>query len=298
MAWRVFPYVRSRAFNLNGLAHKMTFELDYSFTDSTQPLSAIPQWNEFDDNAQERFRNRFVTNTFNGTLPDTFDPRFYAVRTGAAHYVTSPYHEMVDDQQVARFAIRQRLQTKEGPPDRMRIKDWMTLDLEAAFFPDADRDNFGEDFGLLGGRYRWNVGSRTSILANAYYDLFDDAQQLWNIGVLSQRTRRGSIYLGLRQVKGASLDSQIATASYTYQMSPKWLSTAGTAYDFGDGRNIGQSITFTRVGADFLIHFGANYDQSKGNAGIAFAIEPRFLGSKSSPATFSPLLSDQVPTNR
>jgi hypothetical protein len=298
MAWRVYPYVRSRAFNLNGLAHKVVFEVDYSFTDSTQPLSAIPQYNEIDDNAQERFRNRFLTNTFGGTLPAAYDPRFYAVRTGAGRYVSSPWHELIDDQQVARFAIRQRLQTKEGPPDRLRTKDWMTLDLEASFFPDADEDNFGEEFGLIGGRYRWNVGSRTSILANAYYDLFDDAQQLWNVGVLSQRTRRGSVYLGLRQVRGVDLDSLIATASYSYQMSPKWISTLGTAYDLGDNRNIGQSLTITRVGADFLIHLGANYDQSKDNAGIAVAIEPRFLGLKNSNTKLAPLLGDQVPTNR
>jgi hypothetical protein len=177
---------------------------------------------------------------------------------------------------VARFAIRQRLQTKEGPPDHMRIKDWMTLDLEAAYFPQSERDNFGEDLGLLGARYRWNVGARTSILANASYDLFNGAQELWNVGVLSQRTQRGSIYLGVRQIKATGIDSQILTASYTYKMSPKWISTFGTAYDLAEGRNAGQSLTFTRVGADFLIHFGANYDQSKDNAGIALAVEPRF----------------------
>lgn len=298
MMSRIFPYIQSRAFNLNGLAHKILFEVDYSLTDSTQPLSAIPQYNEIDDNAQERFRNRFVTNTFNGNLPATFDPRFYAVRTGAGLDVTSPYHELVDDQQVVRFAVRQRLQTKEGPPDRLRTKDWMTLDLESAFFPNADRDNFGEDFGLLGARYRWNVGSRTSILANAYYDLFDDAQQLWNFGILSQRSRRGSLYLGLRQVKGAGLDSQIATASYTYQMSEKWYSMFGNSYDIAEGRNIGQSLTITRAGESFLFHIGANYDQSKGNAGIGIAVEPRFLGAKNSSTRLSGLLGDQVPTNR
>ena len=40
----------------------------------------------------------------------------------------------------------------------------------------VERDNFDEDFGLLSARYAWNVGDRTSFLASAYYDLFDDAQ--------------------------------------------------------------------------------------------------------------------------
>ncbi|MGE3313491.1 MAG: hypothetical protein AB7O26_00155, partial [Planctomycetaceae bacterium] len=274
--WRVYPSVQSRVFNLNGLAHKMLVEAGYGWTDSTTDLNDIPQYNEFEDDAQERFRQRFLVNTYGGTLPGIFEPRFYAVRTGAGSSVTAPWHELVDDQQVARFALRQRLQTKVGPPERRRIKDWMTLDLEASYFPSEARDNFGEEFGLLGARYAWHVGDRTSLLANATYDLYDDAQQLWNVAVLSQRSERGSVYLGVRQIKGAGgLDSQTLTASYSYIMSPKWISTLGTAYDLGENQNRGQSFTVTRVGLDFLMHIGASFDESKDNAGIAISFEPR-----------------------
>jgi hypothetical protein len=276
MVWKAFPFVRSRLFNLNGLAHKMLFEAGYAYTDVNQGLSTIPQFNEFDDNSQERFRQHFVTSTFGGTLPAEFSPRGYAVRSGTGLEVTSPYHELVNDQQVARLAWRHRLQTKVGPPGRMRIKDWMTFDMEASYFPKSARDNFGEELGLLGGRYLWNVGDRTSLTASAYYDLFDDAQQLWNFGVFNQRSSRGSVYFGLRQVKGAGLDSQIVSTSYSYQMSPKWVSTLGTSYDLGENRNLGQSATVTRIGADFLFHLGINYNENKDNAGIAFMIQPRF----------------------
>ncbi len=295
--WRVFPHVSSRAFNLNGLAHKIRLEGEYSWIESSRDLSEIPQYNEIDDNAQERFRERYPFNTFGfagfpGTtmLPPMFDPRFYAVRTGAGASVTAPWHELVDDQQVFRMAMRQRLQTKVGPPERMRIKDWMRLDLEASYFPNPGRDNFGEEFGLLAGHYRWNVGERTSLLADAYYDLFAGAQELWSVGVLSQRSTRGSAYVGVRQVKAATLDSQILSASYSYRMSPKWVSTAGTAYDLGEGQDRGQSLTVTRIGLDFLIHVGANYDRSKDNAGFAIAIEPRFGPFDASSTQLSSLL--------
>lgn len=297
MVWRIFPYVWSRIFNLNGLAHKMVFDADYSLTDVSRPLDEIPQYNEFDENSQERFRQRFLVNTFGsgglppiGGLPPEFDPRFYAVRSGAGRTVTAPYHELVNDQQVLRLGWRHRLQTKAGPPERLRIKDWMTLDLEASYFPKSDRDNFGEDFGLLGARYNWLVGDRTRLLANAYYDLFDDAQQLWNVGLLSQRSTRGSVYAGLRQIKAAGLDSQILTASCSYRMSPKWISTIGTAFDIGENKNRGQSLTITRIGADFLVHFGANFDASKDNAGFAIAIEPRFGAFDTSSMRLSSLL--------
>jgi len=292
--WRVFPDVQSRVFNLNGLAHKILLEGDYSWTDATAGLNEIPQYNEIDDDAQERFRQRFLVNTYGGVLPSIYEPRFYAVRTGAGLPVTAPWHELVDDQQVARVALRQRLQTKVGPPDRMRIKDWMTLDLEASYFPNPSRDNFGEEFGLLGARYAWHVGDRTSLLANAAYDLYDDAQQLWNVAVLSQRGERGSVYVGLRQIKGnAGLDSQILTASYSYVMTPKWISTFGTAYDLGENQNRGQSFTITRVGLDFLLHIGASFDESKDNAGIAISFEPRIGPFGGSSTQLGSLLSGE-----
>ena len=277
---RVFSDIQSDIFNLDGLAHKVVLDADYSYAGSTRDLSQIPQWNEFDDNAQERFRSRFFLNEFGGVLPGQFDPRFYAVRTGAGSNVTSPYHELVDDQQVLRLGMRQRLQTKVGPPDRQRIKDWMLLDLGVSYFPSANRDNFGESFGLFRSRYIWNVGDRTSIIAGSLYDFFDNGQQLWHVGVQNQRGLRGSVYVGLRQIKGGPIDSRIVTTSYSYAMSPKWVSTMSAAYDLAEGRNRGESLTVTRVGEWLLFHVGAHYDASKNNPGIMFSIEPR-LGGRS-----------------
>ncbi|MBI5760778.1 MAG: hypothetical protein HZA46_19840 [Planctomycetales bacterium] len=274
--WRAFPNVWSDIFNLHGLAHKMVLDADYSFSESNQDLGAIPQFNEFDDNAQEQFRRRFLFNTFGGTLPGVFDPRFYAVRAGVAHSVTAPYNELVTDQQVLRLGWRHRLQTKVGPPENQRIKNWMTLDLESSFFPNSTRDNFGQAFGLYGARYNWFVGDRTTLTASSYFDTFDNAQQLWSVGVMSQRTTRGSIYAGLRQVSGAGLQSQILTASYNYSMSPKWISSFSTAYDLGQKHDLGQSVSLTRVGADFLIHLLAMRDPNKDNVSFGVSVEPRF----------------------
>lgn len=293
--WNVNPDVHSDTFNLNGLAHKIRLEAEYSWTDTTRDYSTIPQYNEIDEDAQERFRQRFLINTFmGGPLPAQFDPRFYAIRSGAGLDVASPYNELVSNQQMLKLAIRQRLQTKVGPPQNLRIRDWMTLDLEGTFYPNAERDNFGKDLGLLGARYAWNVGERTSLLASALYDLFEPGQNLWNFGILTQRGERGSLYLGVRQVKGGPLDSQIMTASYSYRMSPKWISTVGTGFDLKEHRNIGQSFTLTRVGADFLIHLGGNVDTSKGNAGLQLSVEPRF-GNRRVLNSGNPQLNNLLP---
>jgi len=273
--WKIFPHVRSTIFNLTGLAHKMTFDFDYSFTDSSENVARIAQYNDLDDNAQERFRQRFPVNTFGGALPAVLNPRLYAIRSGAGSLVSAPWHELVDDLHVLRFGWHHRLQTKVGPPNRQRIRDWMTLDLDAAFFPNQ-MQNFGDDFGLYSARFQWLLSERTTIVANALYDSFDGGQQLWNAGIISQRSARGSTYLGVRQVKAQGFDSQILTASASYLMSPKWVGTASTAFDIAEGQNRGQSFTLTRIGADFLVHVGASYDRSKDSVGVALALEPRF----------------------
>ncbi len=291
-ATRVFPFVRNEILNLNGLAHKHDTFLEYAFTQSSRGLNDIAQYNEIDDNSQERFRARYTTQIFPGVIPAEFNPRNYALRNGAGLWTSAPYHEVADDFQALRIGFRDRLQTKVGPADAPRIRDWMIWEYGASYFPQASRDNFGQDFGLLYNHYRWNVSDRTSVLADANWDLFQTAQNLWSVGVLSQRSLRGSVYLGFRHVKATGyLDSQTLIGSYSYQMSPKWISTASYAYDVAASEARGSSLTVSRVGLDWILHFGLGFDFSKNNVGLGVSFEPRF--GPPSPTNLSYLLGIQ-----
>ncbi len=276
-ASRIYPFVRSDVFNLNGLAHKHDTLLEYSLTNSSRGISDIPQYNEIDENSQERFRTRYTTQIFPGVIPAEFNPRNYAIRAGAGLWASAPYHELADDFTALRIGFRDRLQTKVGPAHAPRIRDWMVWEYGASYFPRPDRDNFGTDFGLLYNHYRWNISDRTSILTDASLDLFDRAQNVWSVGVLSQRSLRGSVYLGFREVTAERyLDSQTAIGSYSYQMSPKWISTASVAFDTAVGESRGSSLTVSRIGLDWILHFGLGLDFSKDNVGFGISLEPRF----------------------
>ncbi|MCA9057501.1 MAG: hypothetical protein KDA85_03345, partial [Planctomycetaceae bacterium] len=176
MASKVMPFVRSDIFNLNGLAHKSETFFEYSYTDSTRGINEIPQYNEIDENSQERFRTHYTTQIYPGAIPAQFNPRNYAIRNGAGLWVSAPYHELADDFQVLRLSFRNRLQTKAGPPGSQRIRDWMMWESGFSYFPDASRDNFGEDIGLIYSHYRWNISDRTSLLTDSMWDLFSNAQ--------------------------------------------------------------------------------------------------------------------------
>ncbi|MEQ9409294.1 MAG: hypothetical protein RIK87_16280 [Fuerstiella sp.] len=291
-ATKIMPFIRSDLWNLHGLAHKSDNFVEYRITDVSRNLNEIPQMNEIDDNANERGRIRYTIQDFGGLVPAEFDPRFYAVRNGAGLWVSAPYHELAEDQQVVRLVSRNRLQTKVGPPGARRIRDWLIWETGLSYFPNAAADNFGEDFGLIFGNYRWNINDRTSILADGILDLFENSQDVWSIGVLSQRSTRGSLYVGFRQVKAQNfLDSQTLVASYSYQMSPKWISTGAVAYDVAAGESRGSSLTFSRIGLDWILHVGFGIDTSKDNVGVALAVEPRF--GPPSPTNLSYLLGLQ-----
>ena len=278
MASKYMPQVYSPIFGLNGLAHKMVFDADYYYAESTESLGRIAQYNEFDEDAQERFRTRLITNSFGGMLPAQFEPRNYALRSGAGRSVTAPWHELVDDQHAVRLGWRHRLQTRVGNPQAPRIYDWMTLDLEASVFPNAERDNFGETVGLISADYAWNVGPQTSLLANTVFDVFDMGQRIWNVGVLSQRNQRGSIYLGVRGINAGPIDTALLVASMSYHPSEKWIMTAGTAYDVVENLDRGQTFTVTRVGEYLMLVVGAGYDRSRNAWSLNFSIQPKFGG--------------------
>ena len=282
---RVWRGVRSRTLGLNGLAHKVRLEAEYRATGTSAPLGEFAQYNPLDDDPQQQYRARIPRSILD--LPPGFpapaeiDPRIYGVRTGVGLDVTSPVWELVQDQQVLRLAARQRLQTKVGAPGFERIKDWMTLDLSAAVFPNADRDNFGETFGLVSADYAWNVGDRTRFTAGATYDFFEGAPQQWDVGFLTQRTRRGSAYAGVRHVEAFGIDATQLIGSYSYRMGPKWASTASAFMDLDNADNSGTSLTLTRIGADFNVSVGVRHNNIRDDTGLIFQIEPRFASSRS-----------------
>ncbi|MGA2061931.1 MAG: hypothetical protein ABSG67_15705, partial [Thermoguttaceae bacterium] len=277
--WSIDPSIKSELFNVNGIAHKVVFEAEFAFADSSQNLDLLPLYNPLDDNSVEAERQRFRIYSYNSppnVFPVELDERYYAVRTGLGSWVTAPSMEVVDDLAVFRLGARQRWQTKRGTPGNEHVIDWITLDANISLFPDPNRDNFGQVPGLANYDFVWHVGDRLSILSDGIFDFYNQGEKMFSVGAFLSRPPRGSFYLGYRQVEGP-IDSRVVTLSYTYWMSPKWISTFGTTFDFGQEGNIGQSFSITRVGESLLVNLSFTVDPSRNDWGVGFSIEPRFL---------------------
>ena len=274
--WAVFPDFHDPLFNLHGLAHKVVFDTEFTYADSNKNFGDLPLYDSLDDIAITDFRRRIL-----GTLPPVitnanFFPTTYALRSGLQSWVTSPTTEIADDLVTLRAGMRHRWQTKRGTPGQQHIVDWLTIDSNVTWFPDQNRDNFGADFGLFDYDVRWHLGDRFTILSDGAADFFGDGLHMFSGGVLLNRPSRGSAYLGVRTINGP-IKSNALVGSYSYRFSPKWISTAGTAIDFSDAGNIGQSFSITRIGESLLVTLGFNVDEGKDNVGAKLMVEPRFL---------------------
>ena len=170
-------------------------------------------------------------------------------------WVTAPSMEIADDMEALRLGVHQRWQTKRGPPDDMHIVDWIEFNTDVTVYPDPSRDDFGETFGMLDYNFRWHVGDRLTLVSDGLFDFFSLGQDEVTLGAFLTRPPRGSLYVGVRSLQGPINDTMISM-SYSYLMSPKWISTYGISYDLSDTKNVGQLLRITRVGESLLISGG------------------------------------------
>lgn len=310
MAWRRFPRVSSELLNVHGLNHKINFDVDARFAYSNLPLNRIGIQDKLDDNTYEFVRRYFaLTNFAGGLLPKQYDPRFLTLRRAIDPITgTTDIQSSID---TIRFDIHQRLQTRRGPEGRRRTVDYMILDLTSTYYPNADRDNFGKPFGQNMYNYEWYVGDRTSIISYGWLEFFTITGRTLvsqgnpvrsndpfsfkvnTTGISMSRPPRANLFIGYSIINTGPINTAALNLNYSYQLSPKWYSTYGTSYDFGNKILLGSFFSVTRIGADFLTSIGINIDPQRNNTTFGLEITPRLspnihIGSASAAGRFDP----------
>jgi hypothetical protein len=154
--------------------------------------------------------------------------------------------------------------------------DVVALDVDFTVFPKADRDNFGEEVGVIDYDFRYHVGDRLTVLSDGYFDVFSQGLKMISLGTLISRPGRGDAYIGLLSIEGP-ISANVLNGYTNYRLSEKWIVRGGAAFDFGETGSIGQSLGLTRIGESALINVGVNIDHGRDNVSFSFNIEPRFF---------------------
>lgn len=294
MAWRVFPGVESELLNLHGLGHKINFDVDYRTTYSNVDIGRIGVQDTIDDSTYEFVRRYFAMEQYGTILPPQYDPRLLTLRRTISPITGTT--DIQDDMHTVDFAIRQRLQTRRGPDGRRRIVDIMTLDLATTYFPQGNRDNFGKAFGQNMYNWEWFVGDRTSLQSYGWFEFFDiqgdplrlasprgtnDPFGLYVITsqVSINRPPRGNVSIGYSVINTGPIATSALNVQFSYWLSPKWFSSVGTSYDFGNAILLGSTVGITRIGADWLTSIGLSVDPQRDAYTFGFELTPRLSPS-------------------
>lgn len=201
--------------------------------------------------------------------------------------------EGIDDFSGATVGVRQRWQTKRGPPDRRRTVDWLTLDLEAGYFSDNfDRTNGYASYtrpeesitsNHVRGNFIWRLSDTTVLLADANYNFDEGNLGIANLSVAVERTPRSSYFVGWRLIDEA--DSNLFGFGTNYRLSEKHAIALRSYIDLDRGSTEQFDITYVRKFPRWYMSFTFELDEVEDNTSVSLAIWPEgfpnvALGSK------------------
>jgi len=125
--------------------------------------------------------------------------------------------------------------------------------------------------------YQWSISDSTTFLADGNYDTDRGIMGRWDFGLAVQRDPRLRYYLGIRKIE--DLDSTMATVGATYQINEKYSVSGFLQFDaeYNGGQIVGSSLTLIRkfprwnLGTTFIT------DKRTGDLGLYMTVWPEGL---------------------
>ena len=203
-------------------------------------------------------------------------------RSSADLYPFSDDVEGIDDFSGLTVGVRQRWQTRRGPPDRRRVVDWITLDVEAGYFS----DNFARTNGYVSytrpeesvtsnhvrGNFIWRLSDATALLADANYNLDRGNLGIANVSLAVERTPRFSYFLGWRMID--ETDSNLFGFGTNYRISDKHAVSLRSYIDIDRGSTEQLDLTYVRRFPRWFMSFTFELDKVEDNVSVSMAIWP------------------------
>ncbi len=195
--------------------------------------------------------------------------------------------EGIDEVDGVALGIRQRWQTKRGPPKTRRTVDLLTLDVEMGLLNDAESDettngyvSFSRPENSISQNYLntaaiWRVNDRTALVSEMNYDLNDGEVDILNVSVAVERSPRLSYLVGYRLIEES--DSELLGFDLNYRLTEKHTLALRELYDLERGRTLDFTVALIRR---FPRWFGAvsfAFDEPEDDFGISVSIWPEGL---------------------
>jgi len=227
---RTWDNVENKRWDIHGLRHIMEPFVDYQWVGSP---------NKHPNDLLQFDTYRYVT-LLNGA-------GMLVTRYHALDFPADPAIDAFDRQNLARFGVRQKLQTRRNgqPWDLAALELWTDYSFEQTLM---NRD-FSDGFAVLRlSPLDWcslDVGARCDLREKQWRELNTTAsvfdRDRWSVNLLSRYLEN---------------DSNLAGGSVSYRLARHWLATMNQLMDFQDGTWLNQEYMLQQETHDWLINFG------------------------------------------
>jgi len=209
--------------------------------------------------------------------------RFH-VDDAAAEFFAFDDLDRLGEEQLVRVEIRNLLQSTDGNADKNLPRDVVFFDVAQDMFPDAARDNEGQDLGLF--RYDFLVRPRLPNMPfeRVGFGVYGDHDWRDGLRTLDAELQLGPI-LGLdwtaSYLADATVDGAVGLMA-SAQLLGRWNVFAGSQRDLDRDEWLAYRFGLRRIDHDWIIETGASYNPFADQVTFTIDFLPQ-LGSFSSP---------------
>lgn len=187
------------------------------------------------------------------------------------------------------IGVRQRWQTKRGAQDNRRTVDFLTWDVDAGFFNDANRDQITNGFtsfsrpensisqNYVNSSFIWRLNDRTALLSETNYDLNDGEIDIMNVSLAVERSPRLSYLIGYRFIEESN--SNLIGFDLNYRLTEKHTMAIRERFDLEEARTLDFTVAFIRKFPRWFGALSLDLDKAEDDFGISFSLWPEGLPS-------------------
>ncbi len=187
-----------------------------------------------------------------------------------------PQFDRIDaftERQAVRLGVRNRLQTIWDDGSEERVVDFVDLDVEWTFFPNAARDNFGEHAGNLDVDFLFRLSPQLTYLLDFEYSFRFDTMEVLNTTLGWAPADHFQIALGYRRY----VDVNDVVLLQTQWRPTERLAFRGLiGYDFQEDQFQDAKLGVVRYGADWVFTVDISWNND-GDFGFGISFSPRAL---------------------
>ncbi len=179
-----------------------------------------------------------------------------------------------DNDERLTFEVRNLFQTIRHRPTGPAVDEIFDIDVSMDFFPDADRDNAGDNWGNIVVDTVTRFSDELQIITDFEVDPNTAQLDEFNIAAGYAPNETFQTYAGFRHFED---DWDVVFGQLNWQMTDKWLARIYTSYDVSRGNGIQNELVLARMGHDWVFELILRADYGDNDYSVNFGINPRIF---------------------